>query len=628
MGRRKHNWRLTTLAVLIAAGFGGLVYRLVDLQVIRHDELGKEAAENTERRYMIEPRRGDILDAKGNLLATSIFVKTVCADPSLIDSRFPEVAKALAPVLQLGESELVARLRPKVQIDDKGRASTNRYVVLKRKVPNETWAKVQETMRELPLDIDGKPLTKSEKVFYSNLRTKAVFVEARDDQFRVYPNQSLAAHVLGYTGMAEQQLGGRGILETVGRDGIERTFNRQLAGTRGWRVTETDRFRRELVMNREQDVEARDGLNVVLTIDSVVQHILENALAAAFEKHSPISISGLVVRPRTGEILAMATIPNYDPNNLGGASADARRNRVISDLAEPGSTFKVVIVSSALSDRTVKLTDVFDCERGRFHFGGRVLRDHESYGALTVQNIIKKSSNIGAGKVALKMGPDRVYSAMRDFGFGSMTGIELPGEISGIVHPVKNWSKVSIVQMAMGQGVAVTRLQMTMAVAAIANKGTLMRPMLVSRLEDADHHALFTYSPMAIRRVISEDGAKAMVEAMKSVVEADGTAAKAALDHYTVAGKTGTAQKIENGAYVSGHHFSSFVGFFPADNPELCISVMIDDPKHGYYGGQTAAPIFKDIAERSANHLSIPPEKEELASAPMAAPHNPGTRAQ
>jgi cell division protein FtsI/penicillin-binding protein 2 len=206
------------------------------------------------------------------------------------------------------------------------------------------------------------------------------------------------------------------------------------------------------------------------------------------------------------------------------------------------------------------------------------------------------------------MGPNRVYSSIRDFGFGTQTGIALPGEVGGVLHKVKDWSKVSIAQMAMGHGVAVTRLQMTMAVAAIANKGMLMRPMLVSRLEDADGRVVATYSPMPVRRVISENGALAMVQAMKSVVDAEGTAAKAALEHYIAAGKTGTAQKVENGTYVS-KYVSSFIGFFPADNPELCISVVLDEPKRGYYGGQTAAPIFKEIAERAADYLNIRPER-------------------
>jgi len=354
----------------------------------------------------------------------------------------------------------------------------------------------------------------------------------------------------------------------------------------------------------------------VLTIDSVVQHIVESALADAMEKHSPISISGTVVRPRTGEILALATLPNFDPNNPGAASADARRNRVIADVAEPGSTFKIVVVSGALNEGVVRLSDTFDCEHGHFHFAGRPLHDHESYGVLSVENIITHSSNIGAAKIGIKLGEDRLYDYIHNYGFGTRTGVPLQGEVGGIVHPVKKWSKVSIAQIPMGQGIAVNGLQMMMAMCAIANKGVLMRPMIVDRLEDSDHKVVAKYVPQRVRQVISESTAEQMVKALKTVVSTEGTAAKAALAHYTAAGKTGTAQKSGGpSGYLPGKYFASFLGFFPADNPEVCISVMMDEPKHGYYGGQIAAPVFKQIAESVANYLNIRPEDGEVPTA-------------
>jgi cell division protein FtsI/penicillin-binding protein 2 len=376
---------------------------------------------------------------------------------------------------------------------------------------------------------------------------------------------------------------------------------------------------------REQDVEPRDGLNVVLTIDSVVENIVESALAEAKEKHSPLSISGIVVRPRTGEILAMATLPTFDPNHLDKGLADARRNRVIADVAEPGSTFKIVVVSGALNDGLVRLSDTFDCEHGRFHFAGQMLHDHRSYGTLSVESIITKSSNIGAAKIGIKMGESRLYDYIRDYGFGTPTGLLLPGEIGGIVHPVKKWSKVSISRIPMGQGIAVTSLQMMMAMCAIANKGVLMQPMIVDRLEDRDHVVKEKYSPQRVRRVISEAAAEQMVTALKTVVSTEGTAPKAALAHYTVAGKTGTAEKSGGPeGYLKGKYFASFIGFFPADNPELCISVVMDEPKHedGYYGGEIAAPVFKQIAEAAANYLNIRPEDGEAVPVPstVAAP--------
>jgi cell division protein FtsI/penicillin-binding protein 2 len=629
MAKRLQFRRLILLVSLMALAFGGLGYRLVDLQVLRHGVLTVRAQQNTQKEIFFEPRRGDVLDAKGNLLATSVFVKTVCADPSLIGNRQAEVAHAIAPLLQLNEGQLASRLMPQTRVNDKGETATNRYIVLKRKTSAETWQKIQTAMSGLSFGVDEKKLSPRERGFYRDLRQKAIFVEPIDDQLRVYPNRSLAAHVLGFTGMEERELNGNRTLETVGKEGIEATLDIKLKGVRGWRLTETDRRQREMVNLREQDVEPRDGLNVVLTIDSVIQNIVETALVEGMEKHTPLSISGIVVRPRTGEILAMATLPNFDPNNPGAASEDARRNRVIADVAEPGSTFKIVVVSGALNDQTVQLSDTFNCEHGLFRYGGRPLRDHEAYDNLTVEGIITKSSNIGAAKIGIQMGENRLYEYIRGFGFGTRTGIPLPGEINGIVHPLKEWHKVSIAQIPMGQGIAVTRLQMIMAMCTIANHGCLMRPMLVDRLEDAQHNVLAKYPPQRVRQVINEPTAALMVQALKTVATPVGTAPKAALEHYTVAGKTGTAQKAEHGVYVPGKYFSSFIGFFPADNPEICISVMMDEPRQGYYGGQTAAPVFKQIAERAANYLNIPPDDSTSPSiddSVMVVPDNRPTK--
>jgi len=339
-------------------------------------------------------------------------------------------------------------------------------------------------------------------------------------------------------------------------------------------------------------------------------------------RYSPISVCGIVARPRTGEILAMATVPNFDPNERAAPPA-ALRNRVITDLAEPGSTFKIVVVSGALNDGVVRLTDPFDCEHSHFYYGGRTLHDHHAYGVLSVEQIITKSSNIGAAKIGIKLGADRLYDYIRNFGCGEATGIPLPGEVTGAryVRPVSNWRPVTIAQIPMGQGICVTRLQMLMAMCAIANKGVLMRPMLVNRLEDQNHIVVAKYTPQQVRQVISESTARLMVKALKTVVSPEGTAPNAALDHYTVAGKTGTANKVENGRYVE-KFFTSFIGFFPADNPELCISVTLDEPKGGHYGGAVAGPIFKRIAERAAKYLSIPPEDlpNPAIPDPIAAP--------
>ena len=599
------------LALFLSLGLGFLGYRLVDLQVFRHDELRSQANKNSQRTETRRPLRGQIRDIRGVPLATSVQAKIVCADPKLVGERWGEMARLLSPLLKLDETFLAQRLQPKiVRYHTNGEPVFDQHVVLKNKVKVEEWGKIQQALALNDFGMDEDALTKAQKETLKNLRQKAVFTE--EDELRTYPNQSLAAHVIGYVGVDDA---GR----MIGVNGIERRMDSQLSGVNGMLSTEIDSRRRELVAFRNHDLEARDGMNVVLTIDAGLQHIVETELLEASKQHTPISISAVMVRPRTGEILAMATLPNYDPNRPGAFPVDSLRNRVISDIAEPGSTFKIVVVSGGLNESVVKLTDQFDCEHGRFSFAGRTLHDHDSHGLLSVKEIITHSSNIGAAKIGIKMGPTLLYDYIRNFGFGVKTGLPLVGEVSGIVYPTKDWSKVSIAQIPMGHGVAVTPLQMVMAMSAIANNGRLMRPMLIDRLEDADGKVVAKYQPQVVREVVSSTTARDMVTALKTVATAEGTAPKARLDHYTVAGKTGTAQKAEHGVYVQGKFFASFIGFFPADNPELCISIVLDEPKNGHYGGQTAAPFFKNIAERAANYLNLKPDilepevKETLA---------------
>jgi cell division protein FtsI/penicillin-binding protein 2 len=513
-------------------------------------------------------------------------------------------------------------LLPRLRQNEKGETVTNRYVVLRHKVRDETWREIQLAMNRLSSGPDEAGWSKDQRAFYRNLRTHAIFSNPVDDQLRVYPNGSLAAHVLGFVSTDELSEDGQTVLETAGQDGVELSMNSALSGVPGWRVTEMDRRRQELVSLRDQDVPPRDGYNVVLTIDGVIQHIVETALTNAMDKHTPISVTGIVIRPQTGEILAMATLPSFDPNNPGASASDARRDRAISDIMEPGSTFKIVVVSGALNERVVQLTDTFDCDHGHFAYAGRVLHDHEPFDILTTEGIITKSSNIGAAKIGIRLGDDRLYDYARNFGFGQRTGIPLPGEVSGILHPVNDWSKVSIAQIPMGQGVAVTRLQMAMAMSTIANGGRLMQPMLVNHLVDHNGNVVAQYAPQMVRQVMSPGTARLMVEALKTVVSPEGTAPDAAMNDYIVAGKTGTAQKAGPGGYLPGKYFASFIGFFPADNPQLCISIVMDDPKEGYYGGQVCGPIFKEIGERCASYLNIPSDKnlqEPNSPPPLAA---------
>ncbi|HYE30032.1 MAG TPA: penicillin-binding protein 2 [Methylomirabilota bacterium] len=615
MASYQQHRRLFWLCLGLLTCFGALAARLVQLQVVQHEEMLGLAMDNTQRTFVREPRRGDIRDIRGNLLATSKEVKTVCADPSLIGPHADLVARTIAPLIRMPLPELAQKLTPRTWVDAQGKTNVDKYVVLERKVDEERWRDLQKAMAELPHP-ESRPLTKREKVEWARLRTKALFTEP--DQLRVYPNQSLAAHVIGFVGVNEVITNGSRAIVTKGVDGVEFTMNTALTGVQGFRQTLTDAKRREMVAFREQDVAAKAGLNVVLTLDAGIQHIIETEMAEALQKHTPEGAMVVALRPSTGEILGLASYPNFDLNDPGKATLSARRNRIISDVAEPGSTFKIVVVSAGLNEGLIKLTDQFDCENGLWQWGGRSLKDDHHYGLLSVRDVIGKSSNIGSAKIALLLREQKVLDYIKAFGFGQRSGISLPGEVRGIVHELPKWSKISITRLPMGHEIAVTPIQMAMAMAAMANGGLLMQPMIIDRLEDDSGKVVVKHQPRVVRRVIQEAAARQTVEALKSVVTTNGTGPKAALKHHTVAGKTGTAQKAGAGGYISGAYYSSFIGFFPADNPQLLIAVSFDHPRNGYYGSTVAAPVFHRIAERAANYLAIPadiaPEPPKVAA--------------
>ena len=614
-----HLRRLSLLAVVLGICFVGLGARLVHLHVFRHEKYRDIAALNTARVLLKEPRRGDILDVHGHPLATSVPVKKVFANPRFLGPYYGEVAQTIAPLLGYPEAKLNALLRPTiVRTNGFGVVITNGWVNLKRKVSLEKWQQITQAMMRLNLDRDESLLSPAQKQFVRSLRHKSIYAE--DDQDRVYPSGHLASHVLGFVQECETEFNNIATTELTGRNGIERWLDAKLKGVRGWRITETDRRQREIVVNREQEVESRPGLTAVLTIDMVIQSVVEHELAEAMKIHGAQSASAVVVRPGTGEILAMAVLPDYDPNRPGDFSDDHRRNRVITDVMEPGSTFKIVVVAAALNEQLVTLNDTFFCENGVFHYLGRPLKDHGEYGTLTVEGIITKSSNIGAAKIAIyRLGQTKMLDYISAFGFGAKTGITLDGEVRGILNDGSH-DKLAISRIPMGHAISVTPLQMVMAMCAIANGGKLMRPMLIHALRDQTGQVFASYQPQVVRRVVSERTARQMVAALKTVVSKDGTAPKAAMDHYTVAGKTGTAQKVINRHYPPGKYVASFIGFFPADNPEVCIAIVLDEPdvRKGYYGGQIASPFFKAIAERIANYMKIQPDRDPAPNTTMA----------
>ena len=587
--------RLKGLAVFVTGLFVALAGWLAWWQIGQADPLRALAQANL-RHYAVYPaRRGSILDSRGNLLAISVPVKTVCANPSLLGTQQVAVARALAPLVGRSQEELVRLLWPRVRTNSQGRSLTNSYVVLARAVSLERWQQVSQAMANLRLDNPGGRLTARDRRARRLLRERGVFSE--DAYLRQYPGGSLAAHVLGYVAVQDEPTEQGQVCVTRGLNGVELSMNEALKGVRGW-------------SRPGEEVAPHPGQTVVLSLDAGVQAIVESELEKAMREHAPASITCLVVRPSTGDVLALANLPTYDPNHPAAAPLAALRNRALCDPTEPGSTFKIVVVSGALEDQAVSLQEPFFCENGSFYFAGTSLRDHKRFGTLTVEQILTKSSNIGAAKVGIRLGPDRLYYWITRFGFGAYTGVPLAGESRGFLRPVKSWQKVSVSRLPMGHELLVTPLQMVMAMAAVANEGRLMRPRLIDRVVDEEGRVVRQFDAELVRPVLTPATARQMVTALKTVVSPEGTGVKARLEYYTVAGKTGTAEKFINGTYDSHRYFSSFIGFFPADRPALCISVVMDDPDphKGYYGGDVAAPVFKAIAERTANYLRLPPE--------------------
>jgi cell division protein FtsI (penicillin-binding protein 3)/stage V sporulation protein D (sporulation-specific penicillin-binding protein) len=577
------RWNAQARTVIVCFALVGVFsifsVRLIDLQVARHAEYAALAAQKHVNKQTIYARRGIIRDASHEVLAENLPVKTVVADASHIREPMA-VAEAIANQLEMDPRELADRLK-----------TGKPYIVLKREVPEGTAETIQETLR------------------VANLR--GIFFE--QDFVRVYPNGSMLAQVLGFVDHQHK-----------GAMGIERTMQEFLQGTDGYRYIERDRTGRELVPYRGLETAAKDGYNVTLTIDLGLQSILESEIETAWQQYKPKMATAVMMNPHSGEILAMVNRPTFDPNRPGEARPEETKNRPIVDMVEPGSTFKIVATAAALEEKLVTPETRIFCENGRYKYVGRILRDSHPHGVLSVHQILVKSSNIGVAKLALQLGDTKLYGYVRKFGFGEKSGVALTGEIPGLVNPPHRWSKLDITRIPMGQAVAVTPLQMAAAMAVIANGGNLMKPLVVSEISDSTGRPMAQFKPEIVRQVISKETVGMVTAALKDVVSKDGTAQRAAVKGFAVAGKTGTAQKVDpNGGYQSGKYVVSFVGFMPADEPRFVLLVMFDDAstKPGEnYGGLVAAPIFSKIAEKAARYLDLRPTEPMM---PESTPANP-----
>jgi cell division protein FtsI (penicillin-binding protein 3) len=550
--------RLIAIAGLFALWTAGIEARLFYLQVIQHDDMTARAARLQLNTIDAPARRGDIVDRNGNVLAYSVDADSIFADPSEVEDPDRTAALVCGALAQCDAAErqtLAKSLRKKTL-----------FVYLARKVSPA------EEQRVRALGVKGV----------------GVYKESR----RFYPKRELLAHVLGYVG-----------LDNDGLEGLESTYDGEIRGRAGRVLIQRD-ARRSVVFSRvERDPTA--GAALELTIDQYLQNIVERELQAGVLENRAAGGSAIVMDPHTGQILALANWPTFNPNVFGHVREDSRRNRAIQDLYEPGSTFKIVTASAAFEERIVGPQDPIDVSAGLIRFGPRVINDEHRYGVLSFTDVIVKSSNVGAIKVGLRLGPERLLRYVGRFGFGQANAPDFRGENPGIVWSPSRLDSSALASVSMGYQIGVTPLQMAAAVSSVANGGTLYEPRVVRALIQDGRR--FEVPTKALRRTISEHTAAELTAIMEEVVER-GTAKSARMDGFTIAGKTGTAQKIVDGRYSRSDYNASFVGFIPSRKPALTIVVVIDSPHGmGYYGGVVAAPIFKRIAEASLRHLGIGP---------------------
>ncbi|HEY4641776.1 MAG TPA: penicillin-binding transpeptidase domain-containing protein [Thermoanaerobaculia bacterium] len=538
-----------------------VVARLIQVQLVRHDYYTTRATKQQERTVSLSPVRGSIIDARGRVLAESVSAVSIYADPQLVADR-KAAAKTLAAIPGVG-------LEPR-EIESKLQSDSG-FVWIARQLPMEAAAQVKA------LKVPG-----------------IAYIE---EHRRSYPRGTVAANVIGYVG-----------LDGEGLAGIEHSFDNYARGHAGRVTILRDARAGTYLVGGEGANRPVDGNDVVLTIDSVIQFIAESALAKAVDKYHAADGSAIVVDPRDGSILAMASVPTFDPNHFDDYPPTAWRNRDVQDLYEPGSTFKIVTASAGLEEGMVTPSQIIDCGNGAITIANVTIHEHghNAYGMLPFEDVMVHSSNVGTVKVGLAVGPTRFYDYIRRFGFGERTGVQLPGEATGLLRRTEKWSLVSNASMSIGQEIGVTPLQIAMAMATVANGGTRVAPRIVDRVIDAKGTTIYQPQRTAPVRVISEKTAAVMNEILKQVV-ARGTGQPAALVEHVVAGKTGTAQKAGRGGYAPDKFVASFCGYVPADRPRLVILVVVDEPKGAQYGGTIAAPAFKEIAEASLRYLGVAP---------------------
>jgi cell division protein FtsI (penicillin-binding protein 3) len=556
--QRNTQKRLYSLGTLFLLWAGLVCGRLVQLQIFRYGDLQQHAIRQQQRTIEVAPKRGIIYDRQGHELAMSILVDSVFAVPSEIPD--PATAAALlGRILKSDPAELRARFQ-----------ASRTFTWVARKLD----AEAAERIRSL------------------NLR--GIYFQKEPKRF--YPKRELAAQILGYVGMDDE-----------GLSGVERAYEERLQGRPGQMLISVDARKRWF---GRVEREPEPGENVVLTLDESIQYIAEKELDAAMKQTHAAAGTVIVQNPHTGEVLALANRPTFNPNWSRGLKPEQLKNRAVSDVYEPGSTFKIVTLSAALDQKLTTPDDLVDCQMGSIVVGGMRIRDHRPFGVLKVSDVLARSSDVGAIKIGLRLGEERLDHYIRAYGFGAQTGIELPGETRGLAKPVSRWSKVSIGAISMGQEIGVSPLQLVSMVSTIANDGVWTAPRIVAATtEPRSTPQMVVFHPAQQRRVVSPLTAAEMRRMLEGVVEnPHGTGKKAVLEGYTSAGKTGTAQKVDpaTGTYSRTKYIASFAGFAPVNNPAITVVVILDSPAGLHQGGQVSAPVFQRVAQQVLAYLHAP----------------------
>jgi cell division protein FtsI (penicillin-binding protein 3) len=544
---------------VVAAG------RAFQLQVLQGEKLKRLGERQHLKEWIVLPKRGAVMDRAGEPLALSLEAQSVYARPHRIHDS-ASVSKSLAKILNLDIVEVKQKL-----------TSDKPFVWIKRQIGPQEAEQIQA------LSADGVGM------FY--------------EPHRYYPQGQLAGQVIGFVGR-----------DSEGLEGLELHYNGYIRGETGSSVIERDALGRRVLVQGVEGLQIPPGGDIHLTLDTSIQHLAEKELESTISKYRAKAGVAIVVDPLTGEVLALANYPSFDPNNFSRQSSQQKRNRAVADSFEPGSTFKTILAAAALEEGVVGRDDLFYCEMGKYPYAGKVIHDTHPYGWLPFSKILQVSSNIGFTKVAEKLKRERYFKYIEKFGFGQITGIDVPGEVSGLLRKPESWSAIDLATHAFGQGISATPMQMAMAYAAIANGGFLMRPYLVRRVVGPKGEVLLENQPHVVRRVVSEKTSRLLASMLKEVTNEGGTGVMAKVEGFEVAGKTGTAQKADltNGGYAAAKRVGSFVGFVPADAPKLVALVLVDEPEVNVYGGVVAAPVFRNIARGALRQLAVAPQEPDL----------------